>query len=53
MITSYIILDAIMGLSGGKAARERLARCKLNLVDADINACSCLVNLPERLMPTK
>ena len=42
-----------MGLSGGDAARKWLARQKLNLVDADINAWSCLVNLPESLMLTK
>ena len=53
MSTAEITLGAIMGLSGGDAARKRLALRKLNLVDADINAWICLVNLPERLMLTK
>ena len=51
--TVEITLSAIMGLSGGDTARKRLARRKLNLVDADINAYSCLMNSPERLMFTK
>ena len=53
MSTADIILGAIMGLSGGDADRKRLSCRKLNLVDADINACSFLVNLPDRLMLTK
>ena len=42
-----------MGLSGGDAVRKRLARRKLNLVDADINSWSCLVNSHERIMLTE
>ena len=53
MSSSDITIVAIMGLSGGNTARKRLARRKLNLVDADINAYSCLMNSPERLMFTK
>ena len=53
MSTADITLGAIMGLSGGDTARKRLARRKLNLVDADINAWSYLVNLSARLMLTK
>ena len=53
MITSDITLSAIMGLSWGGAARKRLECLKLNLVDADINDLSCLVNSPEYLMLTK
>ena len=48
-----INIGAIMVLSGGDASRKRLARLKLNLVDADINALSYLVNLPSILMLTK
>ena len=51
--TKDITLGAIMGLSGGDAVRKLLARRKLNLVDADINAWSCLVHSTERLMLTK
>ena len=53
MSTADITLGAIMGLSGGDAARKRLARPKLNLIDADINAWSCLIRSPERLMLIK
>ena len=53
MSTADITPGAIMGLSGGGVARKWLAHCKLNLVDADINAWSCLVNSPELLMITK
>ena len=49
MSTADITLGAIMGLSGEETARKRFSRCKLNLVDADINSWSCLVNSPERL----
>ena len=47
-----INIGAIMVLSGGDASRKRLARLKLNLLDADINAWSCLVKSPEHLMLT-
>ena len=53
MRTSDITLGAITGISGGDLDRKRLAHRKTNLVDADINAWSCLVNLPEYLMLTK
>ena len=53
MSTADITLCAMMGLLGGDTARKRLSCRKLNLVDADINACSFLVNLPDRLMLTK
>ena len=53
MSTEDITLGAIMGISCGNADRNWLARRKLNLVDADINAWICLVNLPEHLMLTK
>ena len=53
MSTVNITIGAIMGISGGDVARKRLARRKLNLVDADINAWSCLVHSTERLMLTK
>ena len=42
-----------MGLSGGNVARKRLPRRKLNLVDADTNALSFLVNSSECLFLTK
>ena len=53
MSTADITIGAIIGLSGGDAGRKRLARRKINLVDADINAWSCLVHSTERLMLTK
>ena len=53
IITSDIPIGAIIGLLGGDADRKQLARHKLNLVDVDINAWSCLVNTPERLILTK
>ena len=51
--TKDITIGAIMGLSGGNADRKQRACCKLNLVDADINNWSCVMNLPEHLMLTK
>ena len=53
MSSSDITIFAIMGISGGNTARKRLARRKINLVDADINYWSCLVKLPEHLILTK
>jgi hypothetical protein len=46
--TAHITLGALIGLAHGDGAKKRLARHRLNLVDADINAWSCLVNSPER-----
>ena len=51
--TEDITLGAIMVISCGNADRKRLARRKLNLVDTDINAWICLVNLTERIMLTE
>ena len=42
-----------MGLAHGDGTKKWLARRRLNLVDADINAWSCLVNSPERQELTK
>ena len=53
MSTADITIGAIMGLSGGNADRKQRACCKLNLVDAEINSWSCLVNSPECLMLTR
>ena len=53
MSTVNITIGAIMGISGGDVARKRLARRKLNLVDADINAWIFLVNLTEHLILKK
>jgi hypothetical protein len=51
--TADITLGALMGLAHGDGTKKRLARRRLNLVDADINAWSCLVNSPERPELTK
>jgi hypothetical protein len=42
-----------MGLAHGDGAKKRLARHRLNLMDANINAWSCLVNSPEQQELTK
>jgi hypothetical protein len=51
--TADITLGALMGLAHGDGAKKKLARRRLNLVDADINAWICLVNSPERQELTK
>jgi hypothetical protein len=42
--TVDITMGALMGLVHGDGTKKRLAQCRLNLVDANINAWSCLLN---------
>ena len=44
--TANINLGDLMSLAHGDTAKKELARRRLNIVDADINAWSFLINSP-------
>ena len=51
--TVDITLIYLMGLTHGDTDYNNLEWLRLNIVDADINACSCLINIPDHQMRSK